>query len=188
MIPDLYVKATRRSTLGMSVADGTRQHNTYVVGPEELKRRFLLGVPKNRSADECWEWSMSRLKSGYGRVIIGGRQIRAHRVSYEVAHGRVPSGLNVLHHCDNPPCVNPVHLYAGTQLENCRDVYARNRMPTGFQAKAEEHPMRKLSWEDVREIRTRTRRGRGFFASLGREFGVTPDQISNVYNRKSWAE
>jgi len=175
MIPNLYVKAAR-------------QHKTYIVEPEELKRRFYLGVPKGKSADECWEWSMSRLKSGYGRVIIGGRQIRAHRVSYEVAHGRVPSGLSVLHHCDNPPCVNPVHLYAGTQLENCRDVYARNRMPTGFQAKAEDHPMRKLSWESVREIRSQSYSKHGAKAAAAKALGISKGNFSKILSGRIWKE
>lgn len=76
----------------------------------------------------CWEWKGERNFKGYGRVYIRGKQLRAHRLSFELSHGPVPPGLFVCHHCDNPPCINPAHLWAGTRSENMRDAWAKGRL------------------------------------------------------------
>lgn len=70
---------------------------------------------------ECWEWSGSRDRKGYG-FGDGGR---AHRLAWEWENGPVPAGLMVLHRCDNPPCCNPKHLFVGTALDNARDALAK---------------------------------------------------------------
>lgn len=84
-----------------------------------------------RRTDGCWEWTggiTGRPGSGYGAISLGyGQQIKAHRFSYEIHHGPIPDGLYVCHSCDNPKCVNPSHLYAGTATDNNRDTIARNR-------------------------------------------------------------
>lgn len=77
--------------------------------------------------DGCWEWCGSRVGAGYGRLIVEGQAIGAHRLAYEVFVGPIPDGLWVLHHCDNPPCVNPDHLFLGTALDNTRDMLAKGR-------------------------------------------------------------
>jgi hypothetical protein len=82
--------------------------------------------------DECWEWTGSRDRHGYGRIgeRINGKFYlrRAHRLSFEMHHGPVPDGLYVLHSCDRPCCVNPSHLRIGTQRENYEDSVARGRV------------------------------------------------------------
>ena len=76
----------------------------------------------------CHIWQGSRhMKQQYGQIRKGGKLVYAHRVSYERQHGPIPYGMNVLHRCDNPPCVNPDHLFLGTQLDNIRDRDAKGR-------------------------------------------------------------
>jgi hypothetical protein len=85
-------------------------------------------------SDECWPWLGSRTVNGYGR--LGNRY--AHRLVYEQEVGPIPDGLNVLHSCDNPPCVNPRHLRVGTQADNARDALERGRLnTTGLQRRGE---------------------------------------------------
>lgn len=75
----------------------------------------------------CWEWTGHKTRNGYGRVKVRGRRVLVHRLAFEVVHGEVPEGLRVLHHCDNPPCWRPDHLYAGTAADNKRDELERGR-------------------------------------------------------------
>lgn len=95
-----------------------------------LKDRF---IEKISIGNDCWLWLGGVLANtmGYGQIGIGGRRDRktllAHRVSYELFIGPIPSGLQVLHECDNPPCVRPRHLFLGTQLDNMKDMMNKGR-------------------------------------------------------------
>ena len=75
----------------------------------------------------CLEFSGYLNPDGYGRFRVGNRMPAAHRVAYELWVGTIPAGLYVLHHCDNPPCCNPEHLFAGTQQDNVDDMFAKGR-------------------------------------------------------------
>ena len=75
----------------------------------------------------CWEWTGRRNAGGRGVLGVRGRPVYAYRVAYEMWVGPIPEGMQINHHCDNPGCINPNHLYPGTQLENVRDMHARGR-------------------------------------------------------------
>ena len=97
--------------------------------------RFIAKVTVPEDSSQCWVWQGARRPSGHGMFAPDGAQPRcthAHRWLYQYVHGAVlPSNITVNHHCDNPPCVNPTHLYAGTQQDNVRDMVARGRQSRG---------------------------------------------------------
>lgn len=75
----------------------------------------------------CWEWTGARLVKGYGLVGNVGGTIQAHRAAWLLTHFVIPDGMQVLHRCDNPPCINPAHLFLGTPADNMRDMVAKGR-------------------------------------------------------------
>ena len=93
-----------------------------------LKERFMEKLPADRDPDECWEWEGFRNSPGYGVLKVAGVKLRAHRVAWELANDqKIPEGMLACHHCDNPPCCNPRHLYVGTHADNARDSLDRGR-------------------------------------------------------------
>ena len=85
------------------------------------------------TSGECWTWTADLDDHGYGRLGIGRKRIEpAHRVAWTLANGPIPEGLRVLHHCDNPPCVRPDHLFLGTQADNMADMMAKGRARNAY--------------------------------------------------------
>ena len=88
---------------------------------------FWLAVDVADDDDDCWEWTMSTDRYGYGQVWWDGELTRSHRKAWKLAVGPIPDGLHILHSCDNPPCCNPFHLRPGTQADNNGDTVSRER-------------------------------------------------------------
>lgn len=144
-----------------------------------VKERFALYA---RQCDGCWEWTGQRDPRGYGRMHVDGRPMLAHRVAYLVTYGSIPPGMAVLHKCDTPKCVNPEHLFLGTQADNVRDMHNKGRaLKRGM--KGSEHPMSKLTEQDVRAIR----KAEGFARDIAAVYGISPTQVYDIRHRRSWA-
>ena len=127
----------------------------------------------------CWEWTAARTHNGYGRFTLDRTSLRAHRVSYWLSNGPIPDGLLICHHCDNPGCVRPEHLFAATQKQNVRDAITKGRMAYG-----ERHPRGRLNEVAVRVIRYF--RGKKTQEELARAFGVSQPMISWVQRGICW--
>ena len=140
---------------------------------------------KVQRSDSCWEWTGCRLRSGYGQIKWGDKIRRAHRVSWEIHFGPIPDGLWVLHHCDNPPCVRPDHLYLGTLVDNAQDCVRRGRH-YHWRGQGEGHPMARLTEGQVLEIRRQRENGLSGHL-IARAFGLSKTQVYDIINRKSWA-
>lgn len=133
----------------------------------------------------CLVWTGSRYKQGYGRIRIGGKLMRAHRVAYELLRGPIPEGLVLLHSCDNPACINVAHLSVGTQGDNIRDCDSKGRR---MFHRGATHPQAKLTDDQVREIRRRYRNydRRNGSPALAKEFGVSGFTIRAIVRREIW--
>ena len=139
--------------------------------------RFWSKVSKT---DGCWIWTGAHYRSGHGHSYFKGKYVGAHRLSWILENGEIPEGTNVCHHCDNPPCVNPDHLFLGSQADNMRDMRQKNRG-----AKGETHGSAKLSLEKVIEIKLALKQGRTQ-ASVAVEYQVGRAQISRIASGKRW--
>jgi len=95
-----------------------------------LEERFFAKARKGRKPDDCWEWLAVTNSQGYGRIRVDDQMKLSHRISWWVHFGPIPKGLQVHHHCDNPPCSNPSHLWIGTQSDNIRDCSEKGRLIT----------------------------------------------------------
>lgn len=148
-----------------------------------LEERFFKLVDK---LDVCWRWIVST-RNGYGVLRDHYSKVYAHRLSWEIHNGQIPGILQVLHRCDNRRCVNPDHLFLGTQDDNMQDMISKgrafHRAPQG-----EESPNAKLSDKVVRYIREVYVKGSIKYgvASLARRFGVSKTAIRLVVQRRTW--
>lgn len=146
--------------------------------------------------DGCWEWQGSRDKDGYGLTgLFDDRTRRAHRVAHEMQVGPIPEGHQVAHHCDNPPCVRGVHLFAATQAGNSADMVAKGRSLTGSRNPNVVHADRrprgsrngqsKLTEEQVAVIKARLTTGERL-SSIAADHGVTHAAIWFIAKGIGW--
>ncbi len=140
------------------------------------------------SGTECWEWIACTDDDGYGRFNLNRIMVQAHRVSWTEFNGPIPAGLCVLHDCDNPPCVNPVHLFLGTQADNSADMVAKGRQGErpGPGLRGSDHPRAKLIESEVLEIRRLYVIGDVTRQQLADRYGVRSCAISALLRRKTW--
>ena len=155
--------------------------------------RFWSKVDQ-RGPDDCWPWTGARSAKGYGRigVTIDGRKagIIASRFSFLIYYGPLPPGMMACHTCDNPPCVNPAHLFAGTAQTNAQDMVAKGRFRPAAPGRRNPRPYApagKLSFADARLIRELHAEGQTQYM-LAVQFGVSQPSISKVIRGETWRE
>ena len=143
--------------------------------PERITRKIL------EVESGCWEWQGYCNPGGYGIVRLGGKVRLMHRVMFHEVNCAEMGDLNVLHHCDNPPCCNPDHLFQGTHSDNMQDMFNKGRRSMA----GEGNTRSKLTAENVMHIREQ--------CSLGvlqkvfqKKYGMSQAAISNVVVRKTW--
>lgn len=151
--------------------------------PQDFIERFHSKIDK-RGEDECWNWTASLAGKGYGQIkapIGYGRvNLYAHRVAFMLTRGAVPDGLEVCHHCDNPKCCNPKHLFAGTRSANAQDMSMKMRSTWGTRSGTA-----KLSEDGVRKVRELLAAGMPQ-KRIGEIVGVSQIQVSRIKTGKRW--
>ena len=156
-----HYKNFRRT--GKPESQRPRRHGTPI-------ERFWRHVSR-RSTNECWEWKAFRDKDGYGKFRLGRSNVAAHRFSYQVVFGKICGNEQVLHSCNNPPCVNPRHLKIGTHLENMQD-----RREAGNYATGESHPGYKFSTATVKRVALAS----GSYKKIAEHFGMSKSHVRNI--------
>lgn len=185
-ILQMYRDGATRSAIGR-----TYGVSAYVVG--SFLRQSHVSIPKYGMqlsiedrfwqkvsiSDGCWEWGGAIHGNGYGILSVHGKMQLAHRVSWQLRHGNIEDGLCVCHHCDNPKCVRPDHLFLGTQADNVHDmiVKGRNFVPAG-----ESHGNAVLTEDQVREIKMAS----GTCAEIAVKYGIDNASVGKIKAGKLW--
>lgn len=152
--------------------------------PEErgkLENRFWKKVIKSPDGG-CWTWHGTGDRDGYGHIGVGGKTRLAHRVSWQLHYGNIPDGLFVLHHCDNPSCINPTHLFLGTAKDNMRDMVNKDR--SAKKSRAYKSRNTKLSQSDVQDIRLLYDTGDFSQAEIAESYGISQRYVSYIINHE----
>lgn len=149
----------------------------YMPAAIPIKLRFKNKIKK---LNGCWNWTGAVNQNGYGWVWFNGGPKGTHRVAWQIYRGPIPKGKQVLHRCDNPPCVNPAHLFIGTNRRNVDDKVKKGRQSKG------ENGLNKLSEKNVIQIFKLLSDPSNTYMEISKKFGVGQRQIYMIAQRKNW--
>lgn len=145
---------------------------------EELRKSTIEDLQTG-----CWNWNKCLCARRYGNVRIGRKMILAHRAAWEAKNGEIPKGMYVLHRCDNTKCINPDHLFIGTQMDNVRDMHQKGR---ARKAVGTNHRWAKLTDDKVRNIRFMISGGSMSDGEIGRAVGISRSVICHIKSGRTW--
>ena len=144
-----------------------------------LPDRFEAQIAREPNSG-CWLWAGSYHRQGYGLIRVHGKQRLAHRFSYERFIGEIPAGANICHKCDVPECVNPEHLFVGSQADNVADMVHKGRLAD---RRGSNHPQAKLSEQQVLAIRENAASQR----IIAGQYGISKTMVRLIKQRKTWS-
>lgn len=147
--------------------------------PVDFETRFFSRI---ETGSGCWLWLGARDRDGYGQIKCAGRQCKAHRIMFAWVRGAIADDLQICHSCDNPPCVNPEHLFAGTGEINMQDCKQKGRLADRRGVK---NTLAKLVDGQILEIRARRSAGE-MLKSIAASFGVSESRVSLVARGLAW--
>jgi hypothetical protein len=156
-------------------------HKFAPINYTDIDQEYFWPKVDKRSSNECWNWLAYLDKDGYGNFNINSASRRAHRVAYVLANRVLKTSLLVCHSCDNPSCVNPAHLWAGTDRQNIDDMITKSRTLTGTR-----NPKAKLTKNKVRHILKLSQRGM-FGTDIAKTIGCNRRTISSILTGKQWS-
>lgn len=158
----------------MSDVHGKEQCMTPVGMSEKDITRFWSKVDV-RGPDDCWNWTACCFNTGYGYFYLNGKHWLAHRISWMMVHCSIPKRMHVCHHCDNSKCVNPRHLFLGTNAMNLADMVRKGRQGGA-----------KLMPEQIRKIRTLYATGKFSQNRIAIAFGVSQTNVRHIVRGETW--
>ena len=172
------------------LSDSLRRNHTQSCGclrsifrenyDEDVKKKLLSSIKINENG--CWEWQKAKHRQGYGHCPYKRKCLLAHRVSWMVFKGNLPDDILVCHHCDNPPCINPDHLFLGTDKDNTLDHIKKGKSK---KSRGENHYFSKLTEKEVKEMR-KMRERKIKIKDISRKFNIHVSTAKNICLRKSW--
>jgi hypothetical protein len=158
---------------------------------QPIDKQAMMSCLKVNETTQCWEWQRAKKAAGYGQLVdhLGNPKI-AHRVAWELFVGPVPEGMCVLHHCDNPPCCNPEHLFLGTYQDNRRDCVNKRRhwqaVHPELIPRGEDNPNASLTTDQVKSIKRMHTDDGLSQREIGRRTGVDYRSVHKIINGKTW--
>lgn len=183
MVEDSEGPTYARVICGVGVMDGEITGCGHQWEWYRVESRFWSKVDRGDDG-ECWEWQAAQHQDGYGLFSIGGELHAAHRVAYADENSDPEDNL-VLHHCDNPACVNPSHLYEGDESDNLEDMYDRDRRELPFGG---DNPNAELSPDDVSHIKWKLENTDQTQGEIGKKHGVDSTTVSDISTGRTWSK
>lgn len=151
----------------------------HQLSAKERLNKFI----KVNEENQCWIWTGGKNKKGYGSLSYNGKTTIAHRLSYELYIGQIPNEMLICHHCDTPSCINPGHLFLGTNLDNSNDKFSKGRNKS---SPGQRNGNSKLTDDQVRSIKKKLKNGVKV-SDISKQYEVSETNISYIKKEKTWS-